>query len=498
MNEQAGIVQESRNIHHLPAELLHMICVYLKPLEIAGIRLLDRNIAAVGLEYLVSQIHLIPTADSFDRLLALAEHPIANRSVTSLFYEADLLKSRRLLQVDRDEWEKSTIGSGFIGTLKEVHDPDFASACGLLPRRYVRGPPVSVRKRQTHYTKRELQQGFHKYRSYYGEQRRINESVIYQESLVRAFKRLPNLTVLIISCNRGTTSHFRDALKAGLSEDVTPDLGFGNQLGASQVAFLLSAADKAGLRITKLVCGSLGQCVLRRSLERRDAITRGIRNLRILDLFLSHVSGTPDAIAVPNPLGISSKLSVVNDFAASAPNLETLSIRFDQDRPIDPPDLKHFLVDSQWSCLRSATFAKMSTSLGTLVGFCGRHASTLRDLTLADINLYSGRWSSIFLELRQRLELNKMDISGVIQSYEGEFWTLDTDWLMKVMIQYYILHSDDRERNLPFRQRHLIYDQCMASRRLRLAVSPRQGSRRCLIYTSSVSSQDQHTTPGPF
>lgn len=48
--EQIEIPKESTislNIHNLPPELLHMICIYLEPKEVAGIHLLDRTIAAV-------------------------------------------------------------------------------------------------------------------------------------------------------------------------------------------------------------------------------------------------------------------------------------------------------------------------------------------------------------------------------------------------------------------------------------------------------------------
>lgn len=132
--ERAGIPEETVtgcNIHHLSPELFHMICVYLEPMEIARMRLLDTTIAAVGLEYLVSQIHLIPKPDSLDNLLAVAEHQLASRYVTSLFYESDLLRS-----LNRDIWEESIVGRDCTGPLEEIQDPYFASACDRLPRKY--------------------------------------------------------------------------------------------------------------------------------------------------------------------------------------------------------------------------------------------------------------------------------------------------------------------------------------------------------------------------
>lgn len=249
----------SYNIHHLPPELLHMICNFLKPMDVAGIRLLDRTIAAVGLEHLVAQIHLIAKPDSFDRLLAVAEHPSAGRYVTSLFYEANLLGSPSSPQNDREKWEESIVIPDDDSLLEEFKDPYFELACHHLPKRYIWRPlATGPNHHDLHYTKREVEQAYGKHRSYCAEQCRMNTSDAYEGALVRAMKQLPHLTSIIVSCRRGFTNPFRAAFRAGLPEDLAPDPGKAKTIGPHQLSLLLSAADKAGLQITKLVCGSLG------------------------------------------------------------------------------------------------------------------------------------------------------------------------------------------------------------------------------------------------
>lgn len=427
-----------------------MICVYLEPMDVAGLRLLNRNLAAIGLEYLVSQVHLIPKPDSFDKLLAVAEYPVASQFVTALFYEADLLTSSCLFRDDREGWEKRIAGPEFASPLEEVQDPYFESACDLLPRRYFRAISVPKRRHQPgqhHYTKREIQQAFEKYRSYLAEQRRMHESAAYEEALVRAMKRLPRLTSIIMSCSRGNTNHFRAAFEAGLTEFATLDPFLADRVGAPQLTLLLSAAEKAGLQIKKLVCGSLGQNFFSHSLEHRDAMKRSIQNLRRLHLFFSHIPQELDPNAERNPHGSSGRHST--HFATSAPNLEILSISYNEDRTIDPPDLKHIVVQFHWPCLASAIFAKMSTDPDTLIGFCDRHASTLKDLSLTDIALHSGQWDSMFYQMRQRLELKKMSVAGIFQNVEGNNWDFESgDHATKLWIERYIVHSDNAPRNL--------------------------------------------------
>ena len=452
-SEQAGGREQSPNIHHLPVELLHMICRCLKPVDIAGMRLLDRNIATVGLEYLVSQIHLIPKAESFDRLLAIAENPIASQYVTSLFYEADLLSPHYPRPLDRKDWEKSIVAPEYAGPLEEVQDPFFASACERLPRRYIRGPRTSVSGRRHNYTERELQQAYERYRKNLAEQNRMNESAIYQEALVSAMKRLPRLTSFITSCERGNSDHFRAAFEDGLSENVTPDRGNYDHYnsGALQLGFLLSAADKADLRITKLVSGSLGQCCRLAYIERDDFMTRSVRNLRALHLLLSHESRASGPGAAVNVFGANEEQFGYPPFMVSAPDLETLSIEYNEIRRNNPPDLKHFLRRFHWPYLTSVTFAKMSTSYMTLNDFCIRHASTLKEFCLKDIDLHGGLWVSMFTQMRHRLELDKIDLAGSFQIHAGHFWSLGgEDKKTTALIERYILHKDTKPRDLPF------------------------------------------------
>ena len=382
----------------------------------------------------------------------MAEHPSAGRYVTSLFYEADILRPHQTPQDDRERWEESIVVSDDAGSLEEFQDPCFALACDRLPKKYIRKPLAAASNRHLQSTKRELQQAYEKYRSYRTEQGRMIDSVAYEEALARAMKQLPHLKSIIVSCGRGLTNHFCAAFKAGLSEDVGSDRGNAAEtIGAHQLSFILSAADKTGLEITKLVCGSLGQIFLDYSFERLDAMKRSIHGLRSLHLFLSH--NTEETHYGSNPNGSDSTGTRSMSFASFAPNLEILSVRFDEDRPADPPDLENLVKEFHWSSLASASFAKMNTSSENLIGFCGRHAGTLKDFSLTDIRLCSGGWLLTFYKMRQKLELKNMTVAGIFQSDEGDYWDFELGngiHSKRQMIERYILHSDPLKRDLPY------------------------------------------------
>ena len=92
-----------------------MICVYLKPTDLASLRLVSRLAASIALEYIVPEVHLLVARESFDQLKALAEHPRASKYVTSFFFEAD-----RLSVLSRKHWESSVAGPQYSARIREM------------------------------------------------------------------------------------------------------------------------------------------------------------------------------------------------------------------------------------------------------------------------------------------------------------------------------------------------------------------------------------------
>lgn len=80
----------------LAPELLHLICAQLNHWEVPAFRLLNRNCAAVGLEYLVPMIgiHLHRNSfhgHSFQRLLAISAHPVMSKNIHELYCDSHVL-----------------------------------------------------------------------------------------------------------------------------------------------------------------------------------------------------------------------------------------------------------------------------------------------------------------------------------------------------------------------------------------------------------------------
>ena len=391
-----------------------MVFVPLEPVDVAGTRLLGRIIAAVGLQYVVPRIHLVAKPDGFNKLLAVAEDPLARNHVTCLSYAAGLPRSGGLPRVEGGDWEKGIVGTQHAGALEEVQNRGSTSAWNQLPKRYLPRPLTVAPHCLPYPTRRDSQQACSEYQSYLAEQFRQKKTAVYEEAIVRAMKKLPYLESIIISCDRGNTNNFCTAFEAGVRGDFREDSKMANSLVASQLGFLLSTVEKAGLQIGKLVCGSLNQVFVSSSLERLTVMGRSIRTRRT-------PLPIPEALdphsAVESERGSTSTGPI--NFNLISPRLGSLTFGFDRDLLIVPPDPKTNALDFHWWWLSTVTLTKMATDPQTLIRFCGRHAPTLRDFSLTDMTLQTGLWSTTLFEMRQRLEVHRMTFAGIIESSWG-------------------------------------------------------------------------------
>ena len=77
---------------HLPAELLHRICVYLKDADIKTFRQLARRYADIGLEYLLPVLHIVCLSESLKKLQQVSNHPVMRYYVREILFEPSLLE----------------------------------------------------------------------------------------------------------------------------------------------------------------------------------------------------------------------------------------------------------------------------------------------------------------------------------------------------------------------------------------------------------------------
>ena len=225
-------------LNRLPAELVHMICTYLTPTQVASIRFISRTIAAIALEYITTSVTLRLKENSFDRLLEIAHHPVTSKYVHSLHYEHDFLTV-----FDRTEWESN------ISTREMVTALDGSSEIGASAfpasnrawRAFFRD--FRALKAYNMYGKIRMDQAFSTYQRHCAEQDRAWQSDFFSNKLTEALQNLPNLRTIYMPTRR-SYSRYRTEIAKSLNGALYDQATVQSE-GAAATRSILLAVDQA-------------------------------------------------------------------------------------------------------------------------------------------------------------------------------------------------------------------------------------------------------------
>ena len=436
-------------IDKLPAELIHMICTYLKPTELANLRLVSRLAVPIALEYMVPEVHLILAKDSFEQLKALAEHPIASKHVTSFFFEAD-----KLGVLPREEWERSVAGPQYVAQVEEMRRR--GHPCHHATERSLRTFKREVSKLSAaprhQYTKEQMDHAFRKYSDFTHFQQDSQETAEQEKEVVEAMKHFPHLkelTMTVQCCPRIGSSRLRKAFEPTFCphyQNETSRDTKSEPLGLQQTRSLLLGAYHAGLKVEALYCDIVSWRILKQDAETFTRMKDSLSNLKDLrlDFATSHTEYDDPGIET-DVESCSSYLAAgrLKDFLTAAPNLEHLQIGFQFNQPVWPANLKHVVGEHHWPYLKIVELKMIDTSEKNLVAFCSRHAGTLKSLHLSSMGLVDGDWFSTFNRMRKILTLDTMVVSGRLEGLgeELDFETGSEDYCpeLKEGIEAYFL-----------------------------------------------------------
>ena len=413
-------------IDKLPAELVHLICAYLKPTELASLRQVSRIAAPISLQYMVPEVHLILAKDSFEQLQALAAHPIASKYVTSFFFEADKLSA-----LPRSTWESYVLGPQFVAQAEDLRRRD--RPCHPTSERSLR---VYHRERNKlmfdtprhHYTEEELDDAFMKYSEILHFQQNRREACAQARKIAEAMKQFPHLRKIVLSNDdsiRQSTLKLRETLNepsfCHVHEADNPRDNPSEPIGLQQMRSLLLGAHHAGLTIEDLHCGAVSWRILQQDAKTFAKMMNSVSNVK--NLKLEFTTGV-DSVAEWDPrnkLDIEKcysylKKGRLRDLVTAAPNLEHLKLGFQYSEPVWPTHLNHIFGSHHWPNLQTVRLKSIGTSEDHLVDFCALHASSLKTLQLHTVGLLEGSWIPVFSRMRKVLALEVMLVTGWLES----------------------------------------------------------------------------------
>lgn len=399
-----------------------MICTYLKPREIANLRLVSRLAATIGLRYMVPEVHLILAKDSFEQLKALAEHPVASKYVTSFFFESD-----KLGVLPREHWEQLVAGPQYVAQVQEMHRR--GHPCHHATERSLRTFNREISKLSAaprhHYTDKEMGDAFGKYSDFLHLQQDSEEAAVQEKEVAEAMKHSPLLKEIKMA-SQVFTSRLRKTFEPAFCtyyESDNPRDTQSEPLGVQQMRSLLLGAYHAGLKIEVLYCGLVSWRILQQNTHNFARMRDSVSNVKDLILEFAPGNAGPDEMWAEHEIAACASYlegGRLKDFLTAAPNLEHLQIGFQFNEPRWPTNLKNAVGEYHWPSLKTVKLTMLGTDEDDLVSFCSRHAGTLKSLHLGSMGLVDGDWFSTFNRMRKVLTLDTMVVSGRLEGLGEE------------------------------------------------------------------------------
>ena len=393
----------------LPPELIHMVFMYLEPTEVAAFRWAGQVVAQVGLQFLVPTVYLRLNEESYDRVFAIAEHPVVSKYVISLEYETGGLEC-----LEREKFERSIVRTRVTPQPNGFSERPHKSASARAWRAYNRESAsslISLNKRQTI---QRFNRAWFMYETSQTSQERVVQANFFHEKIAEAMKRFQNLQT--ISAHAGSLhERYNPQIKRLLPTCFFWSLNGTHLSNADATTSVLLGVSSAGLPIRSFYCHHfMWQQIFSQDEKILAALKRSVFHLKVMTLTLVSPEATD---GLDNSVAKHLETGLAMELITSTPELEslTLSSRY---MVITAPELKlkNMVGNFHWSYLKAFSLYGLASREDDLVRFCKRHTHTLRHLSLRDMLLYQGSWVETFHGIRRAFrlgqQLNTCEIAG--------------------------------------------------------------------------------------
>ena len=392
-----------------------MIFAYLEPTEAAAFRWVGRVVAEIGLQYLTPTVYLALKEESYDRLLAIAGHPVASRYVVKLDYETNGLDF--ILRQDFD-WKYRSMP---VISRHDSERPDSLAsprAWRVYQRESFRNMMLPSEKQTTQL----LNRAWSTYEAYRTSHKNVQQANFFPEKIMEALKRFRNLKSISADpdgAHKRYVAEIRELLP------TLYVLGTRYSTNFDPTTSILLAAESAGLQFETLACQPVSWQIFAQNTNDLAALNRSILHLKIMDIaFSSSQDDFPnedDTVQEVDFVGKFLDERRVRDLITSATHLEYLGLAFKEVlRSNVHPTLKKTLGNFHWSSLKAVALESLASNEHDLVNFCKRHSRTLKDLSLKDMIQYEGLWHVTFHEVRRAFllgqQLDTCELRGIFSS----------------------------------------------------------------------------------
>ena len=402
-------------VEHLPSELIHMFFTYLEPKEAAAFRLLGRIVAEVGLQYLVPTVYLALNEESYDRLLAIAKHPIVSKYVVRLEYETEGLRF-----VTRHQWDLIITMLPVTNSRDAASDRPQPSASARTWRAYDRESVRAMTSLNRRQTTRALNRAWLIYEGYHASQKRVQQAHFFPEKIAEAMKQLPNLKTIFATADGAYKRHVAEVRKF-LPTYYLRAFHIGRSSIADTTTSILSAAESVDLRCHHFLSQYTNLQIFGQIKNNFASLKKSMLHLKTMNLRFTVMQRDNEMDSINMEI---LENEYVLDFVTSAPNLHHLSLAFDMWCYNDLQIPFNRIIGSfHWPFLNAVSLVGLCSHEYELPDFFKRHARTLKYISLKDMHQYEGSWYMTFQDMRRAFafgqQLKSCRLSGYFSSPTG-------------------------------------------------------------------------------
>ena len=413
----------------LPAEIKRIIAFNLlsdEPadggiVDIKQLRLVNRAYAIVAAETLFSEIYLMFKSESFERMRTVSAHPSFAKFVKSIRHEPDRLDHYS------DFWDWVNRSPSARPSLSGIHRP--AQPCKDEGKEGVTRYQKKLReyKLRLKAATQWLRPQYNVYQTAFQDQKTICQQGHDPDpgALTEAMAQLPKLEQVTLEYPRRIMRQMNVlTISSPVTREIQRELkSDGKSHGVMQLRSILLGAHDADTKLKVLTCGNIDWRFFQLPEMDMDIMKPALKHLTYLHI--SIYTGPKNMAAQCHTFLKNHRMC---QFLSAAKNLRSLNIQFDQFQCVE---LKYCIGQNIWIHLSTVQLGYLNTNEDALISFLGRHAGTLEDLTLCEINLVQGDWISALSRVRDTVKLTKFRASNALTSAnprpEGQHWCIDCD-----------------------------------------------------------------------
>jgi hypothetical protein len=383
--------------------------------QLKALRLANKAFSVAATHYLFSDYQLLYLRQSFERLDAVSRHNTYSKQVRSLLYEPALLETYRC----SNAWQIcSPEASDLLDAIKTGAPTDMTveQATEWL---HQHAPQPYLDK--TLEAMSRIRSAYDSYQGYLQDQTqnlqcRRNEVLL--KSAIPRRSRLEHVTLRCVSIwSRNTSSAVHRALEIQWNPIHYGDYGNDRRLGVLELHSIFNAVFIAA-RIKTLECHQFSWRFL-------DASEPELHRMRWTFQWLQTLELNFFCSKSDEPLDSLASGSLVTLLAALR-KLLRLSVSFPRNVG-KTAALQHVVGDAYWPSLQEIKLGGIDITERELAPVLQKHAATLHTVSLGNIHLLKGNWTTILDCFRSTLKLREFHSFGGWSAREpvGRWWDVE-------------------------------------------------------------------------